>query len=304
MDLDNLRLFLAVVEHGALQTASKRLGIARSTLRRRLDELEASVGQPLLVTGSSGVELTHAGAVVLEEGRALLERSARMLAAARAPVQGLEGWLRLCVPVGFSVPARLMMIAQLREACPGIRLEVQEQIDPLDHLHEGFDLVLHHGAPPDRSAWFSRVLHRVPLRVIAADAYLQEHGTPASLDELKDHVLLGWRRPGVAPDRWPFLHRGGDALRIEPAFISDNTELLHAAVRAGHGVLLGASDPRFHLEGATALTTLFDDEIGDELSLRVLTPSPSSSSPLVRAVLEQIHQLIGSAGGDQDPVTR
>jgi DNA-binding transcriptional LysR family regulator len=202
----------------------------------------------------------------------------------------------VCIPTGFPVRGRLLMIELMRSTHPGLRLEVQEHVDPLDHLHEGFDLVLHHGPPPDRSSWFSRVLHRVFLRVIASASYVAEHGRPTTLEELKDHTLLGWDRPGAAPDRWPYLARDG-ALVVEPALISDNTELLHAAVREGVGLLLGASDPRFHMDGEAELVTLFGDEIGDELALRVLTPSPTTASPLVRAVIDQVGQFIDSVEG-------
>ncbi len=62
MNLDELRAFVAVAETGSIVAAARSLNFARATLRRRLDELEARAGLPLLYRTAQGVTLTEAGA--------------------------------------------------------------------------------------------------------------------------------------------------------------------------------------------------------------------------------------------------
>ncbi|MEO0599888.1 MAG: LysR family transcriptional regulator, partial [Myxococcota bacterium] len=104
MDLDALRALVTVVELGSFVAASRRLGIARPTLRRRLDALEQEVGVPLLVRTKSGSQPTGAGALLAERGRELLRDGNALLSAVRELGDEPRGELRLVVPVGIAPP--------------------------------------------------------------------------------------------------------------------------------------------------------------------------------------------------------
>ncbi len=87
-DLDELRAFLAVVEHGSAKAAADALGLARSTLRRRLDALEQRIGSPLLWADSQGTRLSPKGRLMVEEARALLTVYAQLIARVRDDAPG------------------------------------------------------------------------------------------------------------------------------------------------------------------------------------------------------------------------
>ncbi len=78
-DLDELRAFLAIVEHGSVKAAADALGIPRSTLRRRIDALEQRVGAPLLWADSRGSRLSPKGRLMIDEAEALLASHAALL---------------------------------------------------------------------------------------------------------------------------------------------------------------------------------------------------------------------------------
>jgi DNA-binding transcriptional LysR family regulator len=82
-DLDELRAFLAIVEHGSVKAAADVLGVPRSTLRRRIDALEQRVGSPLLWADSRGSRLSPKGRLMIEEAEALLTSYAALLERAR-----------------------------------------------------------------------------------------------------------------------------------------------------------------------------------------------------------------------------
>ena len=63
---DDLRLLLAVSRRGSLLQAGQLLGIAASTVSRRLTQLEAALGEPLVERGVEGCWLTARGQSLVE----------------------------------------------------------------------------------------------------------------------------------------------------------------------------------------------------------------------------------------------
>jgi len=83
MDLDQIRIFTAVVEHGSFTKAAEALYISHSTTSRRVSALEESLGVVLLRRDSHAVRLTKAGELLYREGKELLERAEAIRKAVR-----------------------------------------------------------------------------------------------------------------------------------------------------------------------------------------------------------------------------
>ncbi len=83
-DLEELRVFVTVVDVGSVKGAALALGVARSTVRRKLESLERRVEAPLVWTDSSGVHLTPAGRILRESASGMLEEYSAILQAVRA----------------------------------------------------------------------------------------------------------------------------------------------------------------------------------------------------------------------------
>ncbi len=294
MDLENIRLLLQVVELGSVQRAARQLGIARSVLRRRLQSLEAETGCELFVGNSSGVALTASGSVVAKDGRALLERSARMLAAAKSAEPRADGTVRMIIPVGMPDHVRVQLLQALRATNPELRVHEREVCDPLAHLHEPFELMFHLGPAPTEGDWFARTLRVLRLVPIASQAYLEARGRPATPEELAGHDLLNWRRPGPHPRAWP--RTSGGAVWVDPVFESDSPHMLHRAAQRGLGILLGSSDPIF-MADSTPLIPVLEDAIRDELAIRVLSPLPVNVDARLRAVLAGLQGFLDQVAG-------
>lgn len=294
MNLEDLRALLVVVEHGSIQAASKHLDVPRTQLRRRLDRLEKEVGTALLHREARGVRLTAAGEQLAQRAGPLLLDARNMLEQARAAEHAALGTVRLISPVGSPARVRVEALLRLRQLYPGVALDVVEADDPLTLLRQPFDVMLHFGPPPDRDGWFSRVIMRLPLRLYAASDYLEREGRPTRVEQLVDHQLLAWRVGQRFARTWPL--RGGGELPISPVSISANAELLSLLAARGGGIALlpGASE-LFHPPGAQ-LEPVLEQEIGDELPLRVLSPHPSHADPRMRALLENLQRLLESMG--------
>ncbi|MFJ1301003.1 LysR substrate-binding domain-containing protein [Pseudomonadota bacterium AL_CKDN230030165-1A_HGKHYDSX7] len=124
MTLDQLRAFVAIVEHGSIRAGARALGIAQSGLTQQLRRLEQSLGTSLLVRASSGVVLTEHGHILLTRARIILGECHRT----EQEFDYLKGELQGSVNVGASseacarlVPAALQ---QLRWAYPKVQVHL------------------------------------------------------------------------------------------------------------------------------------------------------------------------------------
>lgn len=84
MELRQLRSFIAVAEDGVISRAAQRLHLTQSALSRQIKALEQDLGVTLLERGAHSVKLTQEGAVLLKEGRGVLERAEAAVARVRA----------------------------------------------------------------------------------------------------------------------------------------------------------------------------------------------------------------------------
>lgn len=283
MDTENLKVFLQIVEVGSVQGAARKLGLSRSALRRSVDELESEIGTPLFHRDPTGVRLTPAGAVALEQGKALLASTNELVADARAAEREVWGTIRVIEPVGLPLALHVNAILAAHLALPRQRLVIRQVENPLDNLDEPFELMLHEGPAPDRNAWFSCVILRASLRLVASRDYLERRGTPDSVAELAGHETLGWSRPGHPPGRWPLL--AGGAVEVTPWLSSADPQLLASVAARGGGILLVPRLPFFDEAEPDPFETVLVDEVGTEMVFRVTTPFPHRSDARTRETL-------------------
>lgn len=286
MHIKDLKIFLQIVEVGSVQGAARRLGMSRSALRRSVAELESVIGAPLLHRDPTGVRLTPAGFVTLAEGKALVETASGLVANARAAEREAWGLLRVIEPVGIPLAMHVSALLTAHLTIPRLRIVLRQLEDPLSNLTEPFELMLHEGPSPDRNAWFSRVLVRTNLRLVASREYLERRGTPKSVAELPDHDTLGWSRPGQNPAQWPLL--AGGVIEVAPWLVTSDAHLLTTVAARGGGILLAARMPFFDSADTDPFETVLGDEVGAELVFRVTTPFPHRADARTRETLETI----------------
>lgn len=114
MDWDDLRLLLAVSRRGSFLQAGDALGMAASTLSRRIARLEKAIGEPLVERAVDGTRLTSRGAMLAEAAQHLESELARRTAAA-----GMSGTVRVSAGEGFVLPinAAIARFTALHPAC-------------------------------------------------------------------------------------------------------------------------------------------------------------------------------------------
>ena len=232
-----MQLFVRVIETGQLSAAGRTLGLAPSSVSRRMNELEEMLGVRLLQRTTRKLSLTEAGEIYFERCRDIVEAvedANLLITEARV---GPSGTLRITVPASVARLHISPAVAAFQKLHPGLKVVINVTDRIVDVIGEGLDVGLRVG-PLDDSSLMSRKVGEARRLVCAAPAYLERAGWPASPNELSDHACLTFRtHPGS--NVWKF--RSGKSLakvRVTGSFFADDGETLIAAACAGLGLVV------------------------------------------------------------------
>ena len=196
--LDLLVVFVDVVEAGSLTAAALRRGVPKSTVSRRLDRLESTIGVQLMARSRQSVQRTDEGARVVERAREVLRDVDAMVASARGAHDTPRGRLRVSAPADLTAYSEVWLA--FMEAHPLVELQIEFTNRYVDVVREGFDLAVR-GGRGDDEALITRRLGAYALRAVAAPAWVQEHGRLHEPKDLRARscVLLKAFRGGGRP---------------------------------------------------------------------------------------------------------
>jgi DNA-binding transcriptional LysR family regulator len=292
VDLEALRAYLAVVETGSFVSAAASLRYARATLRRRVDELEAQAGVPLLHRTGQGATPTEAGRVLADRGRRILREASALLSSVREVGAEPSGTVRFVLPVGLPPELLTPLYAILRERYPKLHLRIRFADDPMTGLLKDVDVAVcfDRGAVPE-GPWISHELLRIREGLFATPRYLKRQGTPGSPDDLAGHDLLVWEAPDADATSLPL--RSGAELRVDPALACADIHLLRQCAGADLGIAFvpDGDVPDLQVSG---LVPVLPEAIGRERALRVVLPAALSDIPRIKAVLDLVRTFVGT----------
>lgn len=233
--LDEMQAFVAVVDTGSMTAASELLALTISATSRTLSRLEEKLQTTLLRRTTRRLELTEEGAAFLLRARAILasvSEAEELMAARRTRPAGR---LRVDAATPFMLHVLVPLVESFRALYPDVELELHSHEGVVDLIEKRSDVAFRIGSLKD-SSMHARPVGSSRIRVLASPAYLQRHGTPTQIQQLDQHVLLGFTQPALLND-WPLRNNAGDMLRIQPAITSSSGETLRHMALAGLGVV-------------------------------------------------------------------
>jgi len=241
-DLNETLIFVKVVEQGSFIAAAKALGLPKTTVSRKVQELETRLNARLLHRTTRRLGLTEAGSIYHEH----CQRIARELEEAESAVTQLQsgprGWLRFTVPYSIGITWIAPLLGQFRAQYPEIKLDMHLGNEKLDLITGEADLALRVGALPD-SNLVARKLGTLRTQVFASPAYIEQHGEPLHPDELQFHRILAMRKAHhTNPNRivWQLGENGGELrdFPVSPLMLANDVSALNGALVCGEGLLL------------------------------------------------------------------
>lgn len=284
--LDDLMFFVEAADSGSFAAAARRLGCPKSTVSKRVAELEGRLAVRLVQRTSRSFILTDMGREVLEHARSAMIA----VEAVESAVQMRRAEPNGIVRITASVPSAQMELAAklpaLAACFPKLQIQLQVTDRFVDLLHEGFDIAIRsHFAPMPDSDLVARELRREPFVLVASPDYLATHGAPATPEALASHDGLLSR-----PDATVWFLHGPDGRTVEvaprPRFIADESTALIEAAKAGLGI---AALPRTFTAPAVGdrlLAPVLPDWNAGTVTTTLLTTSRRGQLPAVRAVVD------------------
>jgi DNA-binding transcriptional LysR family regulator len=229
-----LLAFVRSVEAGGFSKAARSIGATPSAVSKSVAKLEARLGTRLLQRSTRSLSLTDEGAAYYERVSRLL----RELEEADDSIQGPSlprGSLRVSAPIDLGRLVLARLAGQFVDRYPGVRLELLVTDRNVDLVREGVDVAVRVGPLAD-SALIARSLVSMPFVACAAPSYLDAHGMPACIDDLRRHNCLRYLTSGRPMD-WTFVEDGvAKAVSVAGSFDTDDGGALIAAACAGTGI--------------------------------------------------------------------
>ena len=231
--LDELTVFVAILDAGSLAGAARRLRRSAPAVTRALTALEARVGAPLIERTTRRLTLTETGRRLGAEARGAL--AAYDAALRQSTDTAPRGKLRITAPLIFGRRHVTLVVASFLAAFPAMQAEITLADRNLDLLEEGLDVALRIGAPPETGPPPQRI-GEVRRVVVASPAYLAAHGEPRAPADLARHAVVHVAGQPT-PSEWRFrAGRHERVVRLAPRLTVNEIEAALVAVRAGHGV--------------------------------------------------------------------
>jgi DNA-binding transcriptional LysR family regulator len=290
-DLNDLRVFVQVVESRGFTSAGQRLGLPRSTVSRRIGKLERRLGVRLMHRTTRKLELTDLGATFYERCaaglRAIDEAEAEVRAAQVAP----RGRLRMTAPHDLGRFLSELTASFLR-AYPEVRIELELSQRIVDLIGEGFDIAVRATAHLPDSSLVARRIGSGRGRLYASPSYLERRAPPTTPHELRDHdcVVLGlsttsWRLAcdGQQPIDIPIDGR----IRVNDPVFARNMAI------AGAGIAMLPDFMAVDAVGRGALVPIMPTARGFESLLFLVYPSAKHLSATLRTFRD--HLITGFA---------
>ena len=287
MDLNEMLVFARVAQTGSFTAAAAGLGMPKSTVSRKVSELEERLKARLLQRTTRRLSLTDAGRTYYDYCARIVGEIEDAERAVSRLSEAPRGLLRVTAPINVSFLGPI--VSEYLKRYPEVRLELFCTTRTVDLVEERFDLGIRAGTLAD-STLVARSLGHAKWFLAATPAYLKKRGRPRAPDDLKEHdaLLFGTGIDGASVR----LERAGTAASVAvPArlMVSD-MDVLHAVALAGQGI---AVLPAFHCVEdlrARRLERVLPDWSIPSTPVHVVYPSTRHLSPKVKSFVDHLQE--------------
>lgn len=285
VELRTLVIFVQVVRASSFAGAARALGMQRSSVSRKVAELEAHLGARLLQRTTRSLHLT-------DEGRIFYDHCLRALAELQEAEDALTGMhgtprglLRVTAPLSFGFLGPL--VGEFLERNPEVQIELLCTDRVVDLVEEGFDLAIRAGRLPD-SSLIARRLGELPRYVVASPRYLKGRKRPRSPQDLLVHTCLTFGSPNVT---WKLVSEQQEVeVKLEGRLAVNDHEVLREATLAGAGIALLPDRDCIKAIRDGKLVRLLPAWTSEETPIHVLYPCTRHLSARVKAFVEFLQE--------------
>ncbi len=284
---DDLALFVRTAALGSFSNAAREADLLPGQVAAAVARLERELDLRLFVRSTRSLRLTAEGALYLPYAQEVLAALREGEARVRGEDAELRGTLQVAAPSDLGRNLLLPWLTEFRAAHPKLQLRLQLSDQVADVFRDPVDIAFRLGRF-DNASYVALPLLPGNRRVLAASPdYLARHGTPDSLDALKEHHCLLYQLAGRAYDRWSFEADGRrTVIPVRGNMVCDDADVVRRWAVAGEGIVFKSWLDICADVQAGRLQVLLDGA-GDSLPLNLVCPHRKQFSPAIR----QLHAM-------------
>lgn len=237
-NFNELNYFLTLAQAQSFVKAGRRLGISASALSHSVKNLETRLNLRLFNRSTRHVSLTEAGQQLFERLEPLYRAVNQEVEALGDFLDSPAGLIRINAPAVAAETVLYPKLAPLLRQYPKIRLEILVDNRWADIVKEGFDMGVRLGDDVASEMIAVPISPPLSMALVAAPAYLAQHGTPLHIDDLAQHRLIGLKlAAGPGPEMaWEFRQKKTTLTFTPQSRFSSNGSLRHRALLDGLGI--------------------------------------------------------------------
>lgn len=233
--IEDLRVFVDIVNSGGISRAADAMNIAKSAVSRRLKLMEERYGVQLVDRQPGVWQVSIAGQELYQRALRVLAEADDIEADFAHTRQSLSGPLLVSIPREFGLGYLQPVLLQFAARHPEIQLTVDFDDRRVDLERENYDLAIRITKEDDPGLVVERI-GGARHRLYASADYETNTPFPETIDALLDHPLLHYG--AIRRATWEFETESGTKfIEFQPVLNSNSGQFLLAAAKAGHGIV-------------------------------------------------------------------
>lgn len=291
MDWDNLRYFLELSRAGKLTAAARRMGVDHTTVSRRIQALEKSLGVTLFLRETTGYRLTEAGRQLLPQVEMMESASVSIEQSLPDREEQLSGQVRIGATEGYGTIMLGPQLGELARQHPHLHLDLLALPRAVRLSRHEADIVITLERP-DRGPFIITKLTDYVLRLYASKSYLQQQGPIRNRDDLRKHRFVSYVDDLVFSKELLFLDEiaGSGEVNIRSTSVLAQQEAI--ASGAGIGIL-----PAFSADADARLQVVMPEQIRFIRTFWMLMPEELKHLARMRVTWDFLREMAEESRG-------
>jgi DNA-binding transcriptional LysR family regulator len=233
--MEDLKLYVQVVEQGSISKAASILRIAKSAVSRRISILEERYSSVLIDRTPGKWEITKVGLDLYQRSRALVAEFEEVNEDFTSLHAQISGPLNISIPRDFGLNYLRQKLFEFQGKYPNIKLSIDFDDRFVDLETENYDFAIRITAQAD-TKYISKRIGAIRRYLCASPEYLSLNGTPQNLEELQVHSLLHYGN--TKRGNWTFQtsDRKEKSIKFSPTISSNSGQFLGEAALNNIGI--------------------------------------------------------------------
>lgn len=293
VDLNLLKIFIAVASQGSFAQAAQQLSMPTSNVSRSIKQLEQQLNCRLIERTTRNMRLTEQGDILLKQSQKLYKELDETLSQI-SHREVLSGTLRMTIPSEAGSLLLAEVIAEFALQHPQLAIYCDTQLMPLDVINNDIDLLFtFHRGELENSSYHSRVIKTWQSVVVASPSLIERTGRPKTISELTNMPCIS-SLSALSGQPWIFIdqQKCQQKVNVNSQYRVNSGILANVAALKGVGYAILAKEPCEQDIALGRLEVIEFDEQPAPIELRAIYASRRSLSPKIDAFLQYLLQRL------------